>query len=61
MAIEKGYLTKLTDAIVIEDVGERGIVESIAGGKPKPVAYIGFAASARLAEVRNTSERYGVC
>jgi hypothetical protein len=39
-AIEKGYRTKLTDAIVIEDAGERGIIESIAGGKPKPVGFI---------------------
>ena len=39
-AIEKGYRTKMTDAIVIEDAGERGIIESIAGGKPKPVGFI---------------------
>ena len=39
-AIEKGYRTKMTDAIVIEDAGERGILESIAGGKPKPVGFI---------------------
>jgi hypothetical protein len=39
-AIEKGYRTKMTDAIAIEDAGERGIVESIAGGKPKAVGFI---------------------
>ena len=39
-AIEKGYRTKMTDAIAIEDAGERGIIESIAGGKPKPVGFI---------------------
>ncbi|NLS07562.1 hypothetical protein HGP14_30275 [Rhizobium sp. P32RR-XVIII] len=39
-AIEKGYRTKMTDAIAIEDAGERGIIESIAGGKPKPVGFV---------------------
>ena len=39
-AIEKGYRTKMTDAIAIEDAGERGIIESVAGGKPKPVGFI---------------------
>jgi hypothetical protein len=39
-AIEKGYRTKMTDAIAIEDAGERGIIESIAGGKPKAVGFI---------------------
>ena len=39
-AIEKGYRTKMTDAIAIEDAGERGIVESIAGWKPKAVGFI---------------------
>ena len=34
------WTTKMTDAIVIEDAGERGIIESIAGGKPKPVGFI---------------------
>ena len=38
--IEKGYRTKMTDAIAIEDAGERGIIESIAGGKPKAVGFI---------------------
>lgn len=39
-AIKNGYRTKMTDAIVIEDAGERGIIESIAGGKPKPVGFV---------------------
>ena len=39
-AIEKGYRTKMTDAIAIEDAGERGIIESILGGKPKAVGFI---------------------
>jgi hypothetical protein len=39
-AIEKGYRTKMTDAVAIEDAGERGIIESIAGGKPKAVGFI---------------------
>jgi hypothetical protein len=30
----------MTDAIAIEDAGERGIIESIAGGKPKPVGFV---------------------
>jgi hypothetical protein len=39
-AIRKGYRTKMTDAIVIEDAGERGILESVAGGPPKPVGFV---------------------
>jgi hypothetical protein len=39
-SIKKGYRTKLTDAIVIEDAGERGIIESVAGGRPKPVGFV---------------------
>jgi hypothetical protein len=39
-AIEKGYRTKMTDAIAIEDAGQRGIIESIAGGKPRAVGFI---------------------
>jgi hypothetical protein len=39
-AIEKGYRTKMMDAIAIEGAGERGIIESIAGGKPKAVGFI---------------------
>jgi hypothetical protein len=39
-SIKKGYRTKMTDAIAIEDAGERGIIESIAGGKPKPVGFV---------------------
>jgi len=39
-SIAKGYRTKLTDAIAIEDAGERGIIESVAGGKPKPVGFV---------------------
>lgn len=39
-AVRNGYRTKMTDAIAIEDAGERGIVESIAGGKPKPVGFV---------------------
>lgn len=39
-SIRKGYRTKMTDAIAIEDAGERGIIESVAGGKPKPVGFI---------------------
>jgi hypothetical protein len=39
-AIKNGDRTKMTDAIVIEDAGERGISESIAGGKPKPVGFV---------------------
>jgi hypothetical protein len=39
-AVRKGYRTKMTDAIAIEDAGERGIIESIAGGPPKPVGIV---------------------
>jgi hypothetical protein len=39
-AIAKGYRTRMTDAIQIEDAGERGIIESIAGGRPKPVGFV---------------------
>lgn len=39
-AIRRGYRTKMTDAIAIEDAGERGIIESIAGGPPKPVGFV---------------------
>jgi len=39
-SIAKGYRTKMTDAIAIEDAGERGIIESIAGGKPKAVGFV---------------------
>jgi hypothetical protein len=39
-AIRKGYRTKMTDAIAIEDAGERGIIESIAGGPPRPVGFV---------------------
>lgn len=39
-AVAKGYRTRETDAIEIEDLGERGVIESIAGGKPKPVGFI---------------------
>ena len=39
-SIRKGYRTKMTDAIAIEDAGERGIIESVAGGKPKPVGFV---------------------
>lgn len=39
-AIGKGYRTKMTDAIAVEDAGERGIIESVAGGKPKPVGFV---------------------
>lgn len=41
-AIEKGYRTKLTDAIHIENAGAKGIVESIAegGGPPKAVGFL---------------------
>lgn len=37
-AIAKGYGTHLTDAMKIEDVGDRGVIESIAG--PKLVGFI---------------------
>ena len=39
-AVAKGYRTRETDAIQIEDLGERGVIESIAGGKPKAVGFI---------------------
>jgi hypothetical protein len=39
-SIKSGYRTKMTDAIAIEDAGERGIIESIAGGKPKAVGFV---------------------
>jgi hypothetical protein len=39
-AVEKGYRTKLTNAIDIENAGARGIVESIAGGPPKAVGFL---------------------
>jgi hypothetical protein len=39
-AIAKGYRTRMTDAIQIEDAGERGIIESVAGGRPKPVGFV---------------------
>jgi len=39
-SVAKGYRTKMTDAIAIEDAGERGIIESIAGGKPKAVGFV---------------------
>ncbi len=39
-SIAKGYRTKMTDAIQIEDAGARGLIESIAGGPPKPVGII---------------------
>lgn len=41
-AIEKGYRTRLTDAIHIENAGAKGIVQSIApeGGPPKAVGFL---------------------
>lgn len=39
-AIRKGYRTKMTDAIAIEDAGERGIIESIAGGPTRAVGFV---------------------
>lgn len=39
-AIEKGYRTKMTDAIAIEDAGAKGIIESLEGGPPKPLGFI---------------------
>jgi hypothetical protein len=41
-AIEKGYRTKLTGAIDIENAGAKGLVESIAegGGPPKAVGFL---------------------
>jgi hypothetical protein len=38
-AIRRGYRTRMTDAIAIEDAGERGI-ESIADGSPKAVGFV---------------------
>lgn len=39
-AIEKGYRTKLTNAIDIENAGAKGIVQSIAGGPPQAVGFL---------------------
>jgi hypothetical protein len=39
-AIEKGYRTKVTNAIDIENAGAKGIIESIAGGPPKAVGFL---------------------
>ncbi len=39
-AIEKGYRTKVTNAIDIENAGAKGIIESIAGGAPKAVGFL---------------------
>lgn len=39
-AIEKGYRTKLTNALDIENAGAKGMVESIAGGAPKAVGFL---------------------
>lgn len=39
-AIEKGYRTKLTDAIAIEDAGAKGIIESLEGGPPKALGFL---------------------
>ena len=39
-AVEKGYRTKLTNAIDIENAGAKGIVEFIAGGPPKAVGFL---------------------
>ncbi len=39
-AIEKGYRTKMTDAIAIEDAGAKGIIESLEGGPPKAVGFL---------------------
>lgn len=39
-AIEKGWRTKLTNAIDIENAGAKGIVQSIAGGPPKAVGFL---------------------
>jgi hypothetical protein len=39
-AIEKGYRTKVTNAIDIENAGAKGILESIAGGPPKAVGFL---------------------
>jgi hypothetical protein len=39
-AIEKGYRTKVTNAIEIENAGAKGIIESIAGGPPKAVGFL---------------------
>ena len=37
-SIKKGYRTKMTDAVAIEDAGERGIIESVAGASPSQLA-----------------------
>jgi len=39
-AIAKGYRTKMTDAIAIEDAGAKGIIESLEGGPPKPLGFL---------------------
>ncbi len=39
-AIEKGWRTKLTNAIDIENAGAKGIVVSVAGGPPKAVGFL---------------------
>jgi hypothetical protein len=39
-AIEKGWRTKLTNAIDIENAGAKGIVVSIAGGPPQAVGFL---------------------
>jgi len=39
-AIEKGYRTRMTDAIHIEDAGAKGIIESLEGGPPKPLGFL---------------------
>ena len=39
-AIRRGYRTRMTDAMAIEDAGERGIIESVAGGSPKAVGFV---------------------
>jgi hypothetical protein len=39
-AIQKGYRTKVTNAIEIENAGAKGIIESIAGGPPKAVGFL---------------------
>lgn len=40
VSIAKGYRTRMTDAIQIEDAGARGIIESVAGGPPKAVGIL---------------------
>lgn len=39
-AIEKGYRTKVTNAIDIENAGAKGILQSIEGGPPKAVGFL---------------------